>query len=181
MRFINSPQAVAALAFTAFVSGGEARANPTRTTLISSHVYARQVIDGCTFTWEAMEGDTCGSIAAMWGISEAQFIEYNPSVGADCSEGLVAGTGYCVEVNNGQPTTTIDTTTTSEPTTTTVPKPSPTQDGLTEDCKNPISALAFTLVTNCCSTIGTAYYKVVAGDNCPKIVSKYGSFTLEEL
>ncbi|RPA73864.1 hypothetical protein BJ508DRAFT_333633 [Ascobolus immersus RN42] len=97
-------------------------------------------------------------MAAAWGITEAQFIEYNPSVGADCS-GFVTGAEYCLEVNNGQPTTTIPTTT-PNPTTTTTPAPSPTQDGLTKDC--------------------TSYYKVVANDNCPKIVSKYGAFTLEQ-
>lgn len=98
-------------------------------------VYGRQLepIEGCTFLWPANEGDTCASMAAEWGITLAQFIEYNPSVGANCANQVVPGTEYCLEVNNGQPTATATPTTTTEPTTT--PKPSPTQDGITEQCK----------------------------------------------
>jgi hypothetical protein len=48
----------------------------------------------CKFTWPAYDGDTCSSLAEPWGITEAQFISYNPGVG--CSS-LVVGKEYCVE------------------------------------------------------------------------------------
>lgn len=34
----------------------------------------------CSFTWAAGSGDTCQSMAVSWGLTQAQFISYNPGV-----------------------------------------------------------------------------------------------------
>lgn len=56
-----------------------------------SHVLNRR---DCTFSVTANANDTCASIASDWGIILAQFISYNPSVGSNCSTGVVTGTNY---------------------------------------------------------------------------------------
>lgn len=87
----------------------------------------------CTYSVVAATGDTCASISAEWGITEAEFIQYNPSVGSNCSKGVTVGESYCVEWDDGQKTTTTTTTTTA--TITTSALPTPTQSGLTKNCK----------------------------------------------
>jgi hypothetical protein len=88
-------------------------------------------IPDCTYFTTANSGDTCASIANTWGITLVQFISYNPSVKSDCS-GLVIGDSYCVEENHGIPPVTS---TTSTSTTTVTSGPTPTQSGITNDCK----------------------------------------------
>lgn len=138
----------------------------------------------CTFTWEAGAGDTCSSLADVWGITLAQFQQYNPT--AKCPT-LTPGVAYCVEWDYGAaptttttPTTTTSkptsptttTTTTSSPSTTKTPTtstttttgpavPSPTQDGLISTCRS--------------------FYLVASGDTCGAIVSKYNTFSLADL
>jgi hypothetical protein len=114
---------------------------------------------GCTFRWWAEEGDTCASMASDWEITKADFIKWNPSVGADCANGLVTGNDYCVEFKEGveEPTKT----TTSVQPTYTGGVPRPTQSGLAKDCND--------------------YYNAKQGDTCGKIVDLYGdAFTLQD-
>ncbi|GIJ81614.1 hypothetical protein Asppvi_000113 [Aspergillus pseudoviridinutans] len=111
------------------------------------------LIDTCTTFYMAVAGDTCDKIVAKYGtFTSAEFLSWNPAVGADCS-GLWAKTYYCVGIP-GTPTT--------KPSTTAVPTgvPSPTQSGLISTCNN--------------------FYMAVAGDTCDKIVAKYGTFTSAE-
>jgi hypothetical protein len=119
-------------------------------------------ITDCTYFVDAQTGDTCASIASEWGITQAQFLDYNPSVKSDCS-GLVVGDSYCVEENFGNGPAPSSTTSTSMMTTsaTTTAGPSPTQSGLVANCN--------------------AFYKVVSGDYCQRIVDAYGTFTLSDL
>ncbi|KAL1860491.1 hypothetical protein VTK73DRAFT_7292 [Phialemonium thermophilum] len=121
----------------------------------------------CSYKWAASPGDTCASMASDWGITTAQFIQYNPSVGPNCENGLSVGQEYCVEwdFNSGPPPPPpASPTTTSKGTTTTAPShsgaPEPTQPGLISTC--------------------TSYYQVASGDTCGAIVSKYGTFSLDE-
>lgn len=91
----------------------------------------------CTYSVTAATGDTCSSLSGYWGITEDQFVSYNPSVGSGCSSGVVPGQKYCVEWDNGAaPTTaTPTTTTTTTHTTTSTGLPSPTQSGLISTCE----------------------------------------------
>ncbi|ESZ90355.1 LysM domain-containing protein [Sclerotinia borealis F-4128] len=132
------------------------------------HFYRRQdgpvptgTISDCTYFVDAAVGDTCASITRDWGITEAQFLAYNPSVQSDCS-GLIVGDSYCVEENygNGPAPSSTATTLTTSATATTTAAPSPTQSGLVSKCN--------------------AFYKVVSGDECQAIVDSYGTFTLAD-
>ncbi|KAI1754110.1 hypothetical protein F4782DRAFT_529039 [Xylaria castorea] len=115
--------------------------------------------DDCTFFDTATSADQdCEYFANNWGISVKDFIAWNPTVGADCS-GIQVGQEYCVERNYGLPPTTTTTTTTS-PSEPTSSVPSPHQDGIISTC--------------------TSYYKAVSGDDCSKIVAKYGTFTFTD-
>ncbi|KAM0444391.1 hypothetical protein ACHAO4_010234 [Trichoderma viride] len=84
----------------------------------------------CAFSAYADDGDTCASLAAAWGITEAQFKSYNLSV-KECSA-LRSGSSYCVEWTGplpGQSTTAVETSTSTSNS-----FPSPTQPGTTSKC-----------------------------------------------
>lgn len=94
----------------------------------------------CNFTWAAENGDTCASMSAFWGIPEADFIRWNPSVGEKCANGVVAGTEYCVDFTDDSPP--LPTTTSSAPpATTSAPGstfPTPIQEGVIQTCEQAI-------------------------------------------
>ncbi|RDW90003.1 LysM peptidoglycan-binding domain-containing protein [Aspergillus mulundensis] len=46
----------------------------------------------------AQAGDTCATLAAKYGLTEAQFLSWNPSISADCTTGFWADEAYCVGV-----------------------------------------------------------------------------------
>lgn len=124
----------------------------------------------CSFWETALDSSyTCAYFQDSWGISAADFLDWNPGVKADCS-GIKVGNAYCVEVNfglprptsttNKPPISTTTTTTATIPTSTGPTKPSPTQSGLIDTC--------------------TTFYKVVENDTCDKIVRAYGTFTFAD-
>ncbi|KAL4860890.1 hypothetical protein BDV12DRAFT_204586 [Aspergillus spectabilis] len=110
------------------------------------------MVDNCDDFHMVVDGDYCASIASRYGISLAQFLEYNAQISADCS-GLWLGYYVCVSIIGEDPVPTTTTTTTSRTTsttTTTATGPSPTQSGLIETC--------------------TSYYQAQAGDTCQEII-----------
>jgi hypothetical protein len=114
------------------------RSSLTMIVLAAGGLASRLVERDCAFSAYADDGDTCASLAAAWGITEAQFKSYNPNV-SDCSA-LKAGSLYCVEWTGplpGQSTTTsVASTTTSKASSTTSNSfPFPTQPGATSKCK----------------------------------------------
>ncbi|KAL8692318.1 MAG: hypothetical protein Q9218_002635 [Villophora microphyllina] len=137
-------------------------------------------IKDCTFYYDSQPGDTCDSIAANWGISTQDFVRYNPSTKSDCS-GLVIGTSYCVEENNGNGPVITTTSGATTPVTTTAPSPtapSPVQSGI--NAQSPTGPSVPSphqdgIIASC-----TKYYKVVSGDTCQKIVDKFGTFTIDQ-
>ncbi|KAM3432619.1 hypothetical protein MY4824_006467 [Beauveria thailandica] len=147
-------------------------------TLVAALAGANLAAAKCSYKWRAHAGDTCDSLSSDWGVQVSDFIKWNPSVGANCSNGVTAGYEYCVEDDGadsnpttaatGSPTTltTAITTTSSTPTQPTDGAPSPVQNGVAKDCKSAHSC--------------KAWYKVQAGDTCDKIVSKYGAFSTDD-
>ncbi|KAI4184895.1 MAG: hypothetical protein L6R41_004448 [Letrouitia leprolyta] len=108
----------------------------------------------CKQYYKVQSGDTCADIVNKYHTFTLQdFYSWNPSVGSNC-ETLFAGYYVCVGIP-GTPT--------APPTTTSAgatPGPSPTQSGLISTCKS--------------------FYKVKDGDECGKIVSSYGTFSLAD-
>ncbi|KAK4182040.1 hypothetical protein QBC35DRAFT_457704, partial [Podospora australis] len=102
---------------------------------------------------------TCEYFATWWGISVADFISYNPSVGADCSN-IKIGNSYCIERNWGipDPVTSTSTTSSAGPTGTATPcnanAPIPTQPVATCGCKK--------------------WHLVAEGDYCANVIDRYG-------
>ncbi|GAB1194476.1 hypothetical protein APSETT444_003722 [Aspergillus pseudonomiae] len=96
-------------------------------------------------------GDQCDIIAAEYGISEAQFKDWNPSIDSNCSN-LWLDYYVCVHV----PGATTTTSSTPEPTST---LPQPQMPGIVSNCKT--------------------FYKVKPGDDCYSIETAAG-ITLAE-
>ncbi|KAI0543165.1 carbohydrate-binding module family 50 protein [Xylaria digitata] len=83
----------------------------------------------CNSWYVAQDGDSCGTVEDLFGITAAQFHEWNPAVSADCVDGFWAGEAYCVGVSTpGSPTTTTSSSST-HPT-----PPAPTQSGQPANC-----------------------------------------------
>ncbi|KAK8080354.1 hypothetical protein PG997_008172 [Apiospora hydei] len=97
-------------------------------------------------------GQTCSTIASLYSISFAQFVQWNPAAKSDCS-GLWSSTYACVGVLGGGGTT-------PPPTTTTagngngITTPTPTQPGMVDNCDE--------------------FYLVKSGDSCAAIASSSG-------
>lgn len=107
------------------------------------------MISNCNKFYMVKKGDSCAVIARNNGITEAQFRQWNPSVGATCS-GLWADAYACVG-RVGTPTNPPPATTTESGNG--VATPTPIQDGMTKNCKT--------------------FHKVVKGDTCDAITKKY--------
>lgn len=113
------------------------------------------MVSNCDEFYYVEVGDTCPGITAKYGITTAQFIKWNPSVGADCT-GLWASYYMCVSLIGQSPGTTT-TTTSTPPDPTTPPNgietPLPIQSGMVDNCD--------------------AFHLVQAGDTCDTIAAKY--------
>jgi hypothetical protein len=87
------------------------------------------------FHWIAT-GVTCGQVISFQKITLADFVEWNPTVGNDCT-GMQANVNVCVGIIGG--TTTTPTTISTKPSSTTTPgngvaTPQPTQPGMVTNC-----------------------------------------------
>lgn len=86
--------------------------------------------------------------------SLAEFYKWNPAVGDQCTS-LWLGYYYCVAVKGTSTVPASTTTTAAAPA-----GPTPTQEGISSDCKR--------------------YHLVKAGNSCQGIVDTYGTFTLSQ-
>ena len=115
----------------------------TSTVADARRIYRRD----CKFTWPAIDGDTCSSMARDWAIDEQLFRAINP--GIDCAK-LDSNKEYCVEWDGPAPSppaltsapvptafssTTLVTKTSSTPPSGPAP-PSPVQEGVAANCKS---------------------------------------------
>lgn len=53
-------------------------------------------VTACKGWYTVKAGDSCPNAEKAGGITHSQFLAWNPSVGADCSKGFLAGFSYCV-------------------------------------------------------------------------------------
>ncbi|KAL4874685.1 hypothetical protein BJY04DRAFT_224793 [Aspergillus karnatakaensis] len=108
------------------------------------------MVSNCDAFHLVQQGETCASISARYGITQAQFITWNPTVGASCT-GIWADAYVCVSIIGHAPNPTT-TTTTAPPATTTGAGLSPTQSGIVNTC--------------------TAFYRATNGDTCQSIAQQ---------
>ncbi|GAQ08984.1 hypothetical protein ALT_6305 [Aspergillus lentulus] len=114
----------------------------------------------CSAWVQASYGLTCDIIHRFYGMTAAEFEEWNPSVsqlGDGCT--LITGLYYCVQVNyiTQSPTWTAPTTTTRSTTSSAgngITTPTPTQTGMVSSCNK--------------------FYLVVSGDSCYDIAAAQG-------
>ncbi|KAK3933515.1 hypothetical protein QBC46DRAFT_326379 [Diplogelasinospora grovesii] len=62
-------------------------------------------ISTCNEWYDVVSGDTCSGVASSFGITLAQFLQWNPAVSSDCSVNFWVGDSYCVGVSSGTPST----------------------------------------------------------------------------
>ncbi|KAF3064419.1 LysM [Daldinia childiae] len=94
------------------------------------------IVKDCNIYYRAVAGDTCSKIISKYKISDpAQFIEWNPAVGVNCS-GLGADYYYCVGIKDTSSTYTRPFITTAIPPNCIRVHPTPTQPGSICKCKS---------------------------------------------
>ncbi|RAK77743.1 uncharacterized protein BO72DRAFT_427845 [Aspergillus fijiensis CBS 313.89] len=113
---------------------------PTQTGIVSSSVStsATSVVapaptqagipSNCDQYYVVQSGDTCATVAAAYGITEAEFFAWNPAVSSDCESGFWTEEAYCVGVSGSTVSTTASTSATS------IAAPAPTQTGIPGNC-----------------------------------------------
>ncbi|KXJ87029.1 LysM domain-containing protein, partial [Microdochium bolleyi] len=113
------------------------------------------MISNCDKFYFVQQGDNCAAIATKHGITQAQFVQWNPAVGNDCT-GLWSDTYACVHTIGLQTTSTTKkpTTTTSSKPTNGIQTPIPTQTGMVANCDK--------------------FHLVESGQSCATIATKYG-------
>ncbi|KAK3390168.1 hypothetical protein B0H63DRAFT_519403 [Podospora didyma] len=102
----------------------------------------------CNLWHKVSSGDTCSTVATLYGLTLAQFLALNPAVSSDCSINFWLDQAYCVGTSaTSQPPTTTTTTTPSGP-------PGPTHTGQPSNCN--------------------AWRLVQSGDTCSSVASGAG-------
>ncbi|KAL2145839.1 hypothetical protein VTI28DRAFT_6136 [Corynascus sepedonium] len=139
---ILSLSTVAAPATTTKSTNGITTPTPTQAT----------IVDNCDEFYFVVAGDTCDNIVAKHGITLAQFLSWNPSVGSTCS-GLWASAYGCVSIVGHTP---IKPTTTKD---NGIATPTPIQPNMVNNCD--------------------LFYKVKSGDTCATIAAS--GITVEQL
>lgn len=143
------------------ISGSPTSTKPTTTTTPGNGVATPQptqpgMVTNCAkFHWVA-PGVVCSQITSYQGISLADFVKWNPTVGSDCSS-MQANVNVCVGLIGGSPTSTKPTTTTSAGNG--IQTPQPTQPGMVTNCKK----FHFAAEGVVCSQI-TSYQKISLAD-----------------
>ncbi|KAF2828938.1 hypothetical protein CC86DRAFT_286527 [Ophiobolus disseminans] len=105
------------------------------------------MVENCDAFHLVRTDENCDNIANQYGITRAQFVVYNPSVGDTCT-GMWANVYVCVSIIGSEPSRTTSTpvsTTTSNG----IATPSPTQPGMITDCNK--------------------FYFVKSGDTCVSV------------
>ncbi|KAJ5720928.1 uncharacterized protein N7483_008862 [Penicillium malachiteum] len=57
------------------------------------------IASNCNEYYIAQSNDNCATIEAIYGITSAQFLEWNPAVSSDCETGFWADEAYCVSIS----------------------------------------------------------------------------------
>lgn len=107
------------------------------------------IVNNCDAFYFVVAGDTCETITAKHGITQAQFLAWNPSVGSTCS-GLWANAYACVSIIGHTPSIPTTTTTTGNG----IATPTPVQPNMVSNCDS--------------------FHKVQSGDTCATIAAAKG-------
>ncbi|KAF5002925.1 hypothetical protein FDECE_10480 [Fusarium decemcellulare] len=114
------------------------------------------MVENCNKFYKVQKGEICKVIAAKFDIPEDNIKKWNPGVGSDCT-GIWANVYVCIGVigwDTPVPSTTTATTGNG------ISTPSPTQDGMVDNCSH--------------------FYKVQTGDTC-EYIAEYHSIPLNDI
>lgn len=109
-----------------------------------------EMITDCNKFYLVKSGDNCASIASANGLSQTQFLNYNPSVGSEC-KGLWLDAYVCIGRIGVTPTTSTKATTTTAGNG--VSTPTPIQEGMVSNCNK----FHFVSKTTTCQSILDTY------------------------
>ncbi|KAJ5087703.1 hypothetical protein N7456_011319 [Penicillium angulare] len=132
-------------------ANGTSTSTSTSTSSSSSSFPTQTGVTSKCNKWHYVSGnDTCESILSEFDLTKAQFYDWNPATGVNCTS-LWRKVDVCVGVPGftPSPTTTAATATATE----TGSTPSPVQSGIASGC--------------------TKYYKVQKGDSCQSVEKEY--------
>jgi hypothetical protein len=107
----------------------------------------------CNAFHTVVSGDGCWSITVEYGITLAQFYEWNPDIADDCGTNFWLGSAYCVGVGAALPSTT------STPESSTIP-PTPTSEVTPPSSTTSESTTITTTTTDTISTPYTALHPI---------------------
>lgn len=138
----STPTTVTTVASSTSSGNGISTPTPTQSGMVSN----------CDAFYFVKSGDGCAVIASNYGITLTQFYAWNPAVKTDCS-GLWPDYYVCVSIVGVNPSTTLATKTTTT-SGNGIATPTPTQAGMTANCKK--------------------FYLVKSGDGCYDIAASYG-------
>ncbi|TQB68082.1 hypothetical protein MPDQ_004049 [Monascus purpureus] len=125
-------------------------ATSTATATTASSTLEPNTDPSCTKYHKVVAGDSCVDIEQEYGITAAEFLAWNPTVGSSCS-GLWLGYLVCVDAPAIASSSTTPTATSTSTSTSAVPDVEPST------------------VADC-----TKYHLVVSGDDCQTIEAQYG-------
>lgn len=98
--------------YSATLASGASTTASTSTVVSTPAAVQTGIASDCTQFYQAIADDGCYAIATAYDITLAQFIEWNPAVGDDCS-GLWVDEYYCVATASGPGSGTVTTTSSS--------------------------------------------------------------------
>ncbi|KAL7929521.1 hypothetical protein V8C35DRAFT_331597 [Trichoderma chlorosporum] len=139
----------------------------------------------CDEYYTIVKGDGCPGVATKFGITVAQFLQWNPAVSSDCSSNFWVGNSYCVGVSGSKACP--STTTSAQSSASSSKASSKTSSTVFSKSSSTTTSLA-TKTTSVATTAGPTpatptfpgipcqcnlYYEVVDGDTCPSVESQF--------
>ncbi|KAK3386683.1 hypothetical protein B0H63DRAFT_558330 [Podospora didyma] len=171
--FLSAAVLVLAGAALAIPAGDEiltpARRILPRVTTLTSPTGPQQsgTIATCNKWYNVVSGDTCSSVEAAFGITHAQFLQWNPAVSSDCSQNFWLGDTYCVGVSSAS--SHASSTTSTKSSSTSSRGSSTSSSAATGAQSTPGAPTMSGIPCNC-----NKYYTIVSGDTCGTVETRFG-------
>ncbi|WYZ35425.1 hypothetical protein EsH8_X_000072 [Colletotrichum jinshuiense] len=113
--------------------------------------------------WHVVTRGDCATVEALYGLTHAQFLAWNPAVSADCLTNFSTGSAYCVGTSDSSGATTTTRATTSVSSTAAASTPT----------NGPVAAPEPNQAGNAIATCNK-YAQAPSGDWCAAFIERYG-------
>ncbi|KAK2015703.1 LysM domain-containing protein [Colletotrichum eremochloae] len=115
--------------------------------------------------WHVVTGGDCSTVEALYGLTHAQFLAWNPAVSQDCLTNFWAGSAYCVGTSSPSGGATATTTRAATSVSSTAPASTPTN--------GPVAAPEPNQAGNAIATCNK-YAQAPSGDWCAAFIERNG-------